>query len=97
MCSFLTQAQILIRQLNHDSLQFLPQMVAQCSLKDITSQGELGKGSFQELDQVAAVKQFTKYAGQAKQVKDIVPVISAAVKVEFYSSACKGKPLLFTK
>ena len=44
-------------------------------------QNELGKGSFQELDQVAAVKQFTKYAGQAKTVKDITTVINSAVKV----------------
>ena len=45
-------------------------------------QGELGKGSFQELDQVKAVQQFTKYAGQAKSVKDILPVITAAAKAK---------------
>ena len=44
-------------------------------------QVELGKGSFQELDQVAAVKQFTKFAGQAKSVQDIVSTINTAVKV----------------
>lgn len=44
-------------------------------------QAELGKGSFQELDQVAAVKQFTKYAEQAKTVKDIAGIIESAVKV----------------
>ena len=44
-------------------------------------QNELGKGSFQELDQVKVVKQFTKYAGQAKKVQDIVSVIESAVKV----------------
>lgn len=44
-------------------------------------QSELGKGSFQELDQVSAVKQFTKFAGQAKSVKDIAQVINTAVKV----------------
>lgn len=49
-------------------------------------QGELGKGSFQELDQVAAVKQFTKFAGQAKSVKDIVPTITKAVQVSLDSN-----------
>ena len=50
-------------------------------------QGELGKGSFQELDQVKAVGQFTKYAGRAKRVQDVVPVIEAAVKVQAPLSA----------
>lgn len=49
-------------------------------------QNELGKGSFQELDQVQAVKQFTKYAGQAKKVQDIVHVIEAAVKARLMLS-----------
>ena len=51
-------------------------------------QGELGKGSFQELDQVKAVKQFTKYAGQAKSVKDILRVITDAAKASFLPSLC---------
>lgn len=46
-----------------------------------TFQGEVGKGSFQELDQVAAVERFTKYAGQARRVQDIDSVVEAAVKV----------------
>jgi len=44
-------------------------------------QNELGKGAFQELDQVKAVQQFCKYAGQAASAKDIVPTVTAAVKV----------------
>lgn len=44
-------------------------------------QNELGKGAFQELDQVKAVQQFCKYAGQASSAKDIVPTVTAAVKV----------------
>ena len=50
-------------------------------LKTGCLQAELGKGSFQELDQVAAVKQFTRYAEQAKTVKDIPGIIESAVKV----------------
>ena len=44
-------------------------------------QNELGKGAFQELDQVKAVQQFCKYAGQAASSRDIVPTVTAAVKV----------------
>jgi thiamine pyrophosphate-dependent acetolactate synthase large subunit-like protein len=44
-------------------------------------QNELGKGAFQELDQVKAVQQFCKYAGQAASAQDIVPTVTAAVKV----------------
>ena len=44
------------------------------------AQSELGKGSFQELDQVAAVRPFTKYAGRAACARDIAPVLTAAVK-----------------
>lgn len=51
-------------------------------------QAELGKGSFQELDQVSAVKPFTKYTGQAKSVKDIAHVIEAAVKVGIARNLC---------
>lgn len=40
----------------------------------------MGKGAFQELDQVAAVGRFTKYAGRARCVRDIAPLITAAVK-----------------
>lgn len=43
-------------------------------------QNEVGKGAFQELDQVAAVGRFTKYAGRARSVRDIVPLITAAMK-----------------
>lgn len=44
-------------------------------------QNELGKGAFQELDQVKAVEQFCKYAGSVSSAKDIVPAITAALKV----------------
>lgn len=44
-------------------------------------QNEIGKGAFQELDQVRAVQQFCKYAGSASSAKDIVPTITAALKV----------------
>ena len=46
-----------------------------------TLQNEVGKGAFQELDQVRAVEQFCKFAGQAKSASDIVPTITAALKV----------------
>ncbi len=51
-------------------------------------QNELGKGAFQELDQVKAVQQFCKYAGQASSAKDIVPTVTAAVKVLTLPLAC---------
>ena len=44
-------------------------------------QGEVGKGAFQELDQVAAVQQFCKYAGRANSPAEIAAVVTAAVKV----------------
>ena len=50
-------------------------------------QGEIGKGAFQELDQVAAVKPFTKYAGQAKSAAEIPAVLKAAVQ-----AAVSGRP-----
>eukprot|EP00884_Botryococcus_braunii_P001865 jgi/Botrbrau1/1167/Bobra.0162s0055.1 len=43
-------------------------------------QNEIGKGSFQELDQVQAVRQYCKYAGRATSIRDIGPIITAAVK-----------------
>jgi thiamine pyrophosphate-dependent acetolactate synthase large subunit-like protein len=49
----------------------------------VGSQGEIGKGSFQELNQVEAVRQFCKYAGRATSVRDIGPIITAAVKASF--------------
>lgn len=49
--------------------------------KCLCPQNELGKGAFQELDQVKAVQQFCKYAGSASSAKDIVPTITAALKV----------------
>ena len=50
-------------------------------------QGEIGKGAFQELNQVQAVKPFTKYAGQAKSAADIPAVLKAAVQ-----AAVAGRP-----
>jgi thiamine pyrophosphate-dependent acetolactate synthase large subunit-like protein len=59
----------------------------------VGSQGEIGKGSFQELNQVEAVRQFCKYAGRATSVRDIGPIITAAVKASFNkhkSLGCQG-------
>ena len=50
-------------------------------------QGEIGKGAFQELDQVAAVQQFCKYAGRANSLGEIAAVVTAAVKVCSASAA----------
>ena len=55
-------------------------------------QNELGKGAFQELDQVKAVQQFCKYAGQASSAKDIVPTVTAAVKVCATPMSCMASP-----
>ncbi|KFM25904.1 Putative peroxisomal-coenzyme A synthetase [Auxenochlorella protothecoides] len=49
--------------------------------------GEVGKGSFQELDQVAAVRPYTKFAGQARAVGEIPAVLEAAFK-----AAVSGRP-----
>ncbi len=38
------------------------------------------KGAFQELDQVGTAAPFCKYAGQAASPRDVVPVITAAMK-----------------
>ena len=56
-------------------------------------QNEIGKGAFQELDQVRAVEQFCKFAGQAKTASDIVPTITAALKV----SPLLPDPIVTTK
>ena len=50
-------------------------------------QGEVGKGAFQELDQVAAVRGFTKYAARARAARDLTPVLAAAMR-----AACSGRP-----
>lgn len=50
-------------------------------------QGEIGKGAFQELNQVQAVKPFTKYAGQAKSAAEIPAVLKAAIQ-----AAVSGRP-----
>lgn len=55
-------------------------------------QNELGKGAFQELDQVKAVQQFCKYAGSASSAKDIVPTITAALKVSATLPLHPGSP-----
>lgn len=41
----------------------------------------MGKGAFQELDQIAAVRQYVKYAGQAKSLEDIPRVVAEAFQV----------------
>ena len=45
------------------------------------AQAEVHKGAFQELDQVRTAAPFCKYAGQAASPRDVVPVITAAIKV----------------
>ena len=50
------------------------------------SQAEVHKGAFQELDQVKTAAPFCKYAGQAASPRDVVPVITAAVKARAQSS-----------
>jgi len=44
------------------------------------AQAEVHKGAFQELDQVRTAAPFCKYAGQAASPRDVVPVITAAIK-----------------
>ena len=56
------------------------------------AQGELGKGSFQELDQVKAVQQFTKYAGRASSIKDIVSIVETAVEVRYLCMCSLRRP-----
>lgn len=56
-------------------------------MSDPCWQGEVGKGAFQELDQVTAVQRFTKYAGQAKSIADIPAVIKAAA-----AATVSGRP-----
>ncbi len=53
-------------------------------------QNEVGKGSFQELDQVAAVAPFVKYAGRARSVGEISAVITSAAQVSPSSSILSG-------
>jgi thiamine pyrophosphate-dependent acetolactate synthase large subunit-like protein len=47
----------------------------------------VGKGAFQELDQVEAVRGFTKFAGRARSVAEIAPLVGAAVH-----AALAGRP-----
>ena len=46
-------------------------------------QNELGKGAFQELDQVAAAAPYCKYAAQAKSLGDVARIVSEAVQVSY--------------
>lgn len=41
----------------------------------------MGKGAFQELDQLAAVAEHVKWAGQAARLEDIPGVIASAFQV----------------
>ncbi|KAK9807300.1 hypothetical protein WJX73_009699 [Symbiochloris irregularis] len=50
-------------------------------------QGEIGKGSFQELDQVEALRPFCKLAVQAASTQDIGPALQKA-----YQAALAGRP-----
>lgn len=44
-------------------------------------QADIGKGDFQELDQLEIVKPFAKYAGKAHNIKEIPKVVAQAVTV----------------
>ncbi|DBA69706.1 hypothetical protein WJX79_006063 [Trebouxia sp. C0005] len=72
-----------IAGLSHAGINCWPMIM----LSGSSEQNELGKGAFQELDQVKAVQQFCKYAGQAASARDIVPTVTAAVK-----AAVSGRP-----
>ncbi|KAL3141143.1 hypothetical protein ABBQ38_003493 [Trebouxia sp. C0009 RCD-2024] len=72
-----------IAGLSHAAINCWPMIM----LSGSSEQNELGKGAFQELDQVKAVQQFCKYAGSAASAKDIVPTITAALK-----AAVSGRP-----
>lgn len=48
--------------------------------KPADAQDEVGKGAFQELDQVAAAAPYCKWAGRVSSLRDVMPVLTAAVK-----------------
>ncbi|KAG6551985.1 hypothetical protein Mapa_006291 [Marchantia paleacea] len=50
-------------------------------------QADVGKGDFQELDQMEIVKPFVKYAGKAKSIREIPTVISEAL-----AASLSGRP-----
>ena len=50
-------------------------------------QAEIGKGSFQELDQMAAVQQYTKLATQASSPEDVPCALADA-----FQAATRGRP-----
>lgn len=50
-------------------------------------QADIGKGDFQELDQVEIVKPFAKYAGKAHNISEIPKVVAEAV-----STSVSGRP-----
>lgn len=50
-------------------------------------QADIGKGDFQELDQVEIVKPFAKYAGKAHSIKEIPKVVAEAV-----AASVSGRP-----
>ncbi|XP_024541758.1 2-hydroxyacyl-CoA lyase isoform X1 [Selaginella moellendorffii] len=45
------------------------------------TQKDIGKGDFQELDQMEAVKPFVKYSGKASQISEVPEVVSKAFQV----------------
>jgi thiamine pyrophosphate-dependent acetolactate synthase large subunit-like protein len=52
-----------------------------------TSLFQVGRGGFQELDQLAIVKPFVKYAGRADNVRTVPKTLQSAV-----SAAAAGRP-----
>lgn len=48
---------------------------------------QVGRGGFQELDQLAIVKPFVKYAGRADNIRTVPEIVQSAV-----SAAAAGRP-----
>ena len=53
-------------------------------------QAEVGKGAFQELDQLAAAALHVKWAGRAAQLADIPRLVAQAFQVRGCEAACIG-------
>lgn len=51
------------------------------------TQADVGKGDFQELDQIEAVKQFVKFSAKAQRISDVPRIVSEAV-----AAAVTGRP-----
>ena len=52
-----------------------------CRTATLLLQAEVGKGAFQEMDQLAAVAPHVKWAGQAASLEDIPATLQRALQV----------------